>query len=539
MEDLDNFLSEAQNYKNNNISIKIIQYIVSINLFKNTYRLLNFKFFREFKLKKVYKNNYLIRIDEPNSNIIITKEGKFETGFKLSINEIGNLIIFLYDKIKNNKLYKKEKIKESLSNFSDLKIELENFYKKYNFLQNIPKLFNLINEKLDCLLFIHEKNESYGYENISFLNYKNLFYLKCISEKGEILTLKKNIYNNFYTNDYCVRTNENELNVNLYLKIMKRLIEIRKIKLQLLYERNPFLNYLININDENSNNIQENFDSEYYKKKEDEKIINKRKLHSSFTFNKTNHILNKYLNDKNSSKNNVINLKQQINYNNNFNKNNRIKFWKSFVLNSKIKKLDEKSNEKETKSKEKIIRNLKNKKIQENYIKRLEKAYNGKNIKKRNVLFIDKNKKERNFSFIYLNSKIKNSKNFFSSNNINKFSNSFNLNNNILMNKGINTIDTYKNKNSFNNNSKIISKSYSNDQLLKNKFCNNFKEKIKNEIPDYLFNKNNNKSEIKININSYKIFKKENYIESRNENIIRTTRNFYIRFKNKIKLVKK
>ena len=183
MEDFDNFLSEAQNNKNSNINLKIIQYIVSINIFKNTYRILNFKYFKEFKIKEVYKNNYLIRINEPNSNIIITKEGKFQTGFKLSINEIGNLILFLYDKIKNNILFKNEKIKENLLKFSDLILELENFNKKSNFLQNIPKLFNLINEKIDCLLFIHEKNESYGYENISFLNYKNLFYLKCIIEK--------------------------------------------------------------------------------------------------------------------------------------------------------------------------------------------------------------------------------------------------------------------------------------------------------------------------------------------------------------------
>ena len=510
MENFDNFLSEAQNKTNSNINIKTIQYIVSINIFKNTYRILNFKYFKEFKIKEVYKNNYLIRINEPNSNIIITKEGKFETGFKLSINEIGNLIIFLYEKIKNNILYKNEKIKENLQKFSDLKLELENFNRKYNFLQNIPKLFNLINEKIDCLLFIHEKNESYGYEKISFLNYNNLFYLKCISEKGEILTLKKTIYNNFYNNDYCVRTNENELNVNLYLKIMKRLFEIRKIKLQLLFDRNPFLNYLININDENNNKNIENFDSEYYKKKEDEKIINKRKLHSSFTFYNKNNILNKNL--KISSNKNLIFL--------NKNNKNRIKFFKSFVINSKKNIFDEKSNEKEIKTKEKINRNLKNKKIQENYIKRLENAYKGKNIKKRNVLFI------------------KNKKNNFNSNKNLIFSNTFNLNNNNnnVLNKGINTIKTYKNKNSFLN-SKLISKSYSNDFLLKNKFFDN---KIKNEIPNYLINKNNNnKSEIKININSYKIFKKLNYIESRNENIIKTTRNFYIRFKNKITLIKK
>ncbi len=503
MEDFDNFLSEAQNNKNSNINLKIIQYIVSINIFKNTYRILNFKYFKEFKIKEVYKNNYLIRINEPNSNIIITKEGKFQTGFKLSINEIGNLILFLYDKIKNNILFKNEKIKENLLKFSDLILELENFNKKSNFLQNIPKLFNLINEKIDCLLFIHEKNESYGYENISFLNYKNLFYLKCISEKGEILTLKKNIYNNFYNNDYCVRTNENELNVNLYLKIMKRLIEIRKIKLQLLFERNPFLNYLININDEINKNHIENFDSEYYKKKEDEKIINKRKLHSSFTFFNTNKIKNS--NEKNISKKNLIFL----------NKNRS----KSFIINLK-KILLEKSKEKEIKTKEKINRNLKNKKIQENYIKRLENAYKGKNIKKRNVLFIEKNKKN--------SSKKNNFSNTFNLNNNNN-----NNNNNNVLNKGINTIKTFKTtKNSFFN-SKII-KSYSNDFLFK------FNDKIKNEIPDYLINKNNNnKSEIKINIHSYKIFKKLNYIESRNENIIKTTRNFYIRFKNKITLIKK
>lgn len=54
---------------------------------------------------------------------------------------------------------------------------------------------------------------------------------------------------------------------------MKRLFEIRKIKLQLLFDRNPFLNYLININDENNNKNIENFDSEYYKKKKMKKLL--------------------------------------------------------------------------------------------------------------------------------------------------------------------------------------------------------------------------------------------------------------------------
>ena len=254
-----------------------INYLCSINILKSFPRfILKKKLFNHFGFKNFIKDKYLLRAKEINNDIIFLKDGVFEVSFSGKLNDLSDLINLIYIEYINlaNKKERDELDQNIISNVKLMEYQkhkinaiFQRFIKEdfsyVLFLVNAPSIFGLretetripkiiINEKKKI------KEKIYVYQsNIS---------VKCHSLKGEYIYIDKNIfYKYIYGTDSEVQDETKVYVLDFLRKIMKRLLNIRYIKLW-----NLFLSIGIN------KNLYSNINLEKMQKNEDiYNVVNK------------------------------------------------------------------------------------------------------------------------------------------------------------------------------------------------------------------------------------------------------------------------
>ena len=224
-----------------------INYLCSINILKNYPRfILEKKLFNNFGFKNFIKDKYILKSNEINNNIIFLKDGIFEVSFSGKLNDLSNLINLFYKEY-NNLANKKEReeLGENLVNNVKLlkpqKYKIERLFQRdineefsyILFLVNAPSIFGfretetkiskiIINEKKKTKEKIHE--------------YISNICVKCNSSKGEYIYIDKNIfYKYIYGTDSTVQDETKNYVLDFLRKLIKRLLNIRYIKLWNLF----------------------------------------------------------------------------------------------------------------------------------------------------------------------------------------------------------------------------------------------------------------------------------------------------------------
>jgi len=236
-------------------------YIISTFIFKNfSVRLMQNRFFQNFVILSSKKGEYILQQMEKNDKIILIKQGTYEIGLKTSLKEIPQIIHFFYKKIRlneneiknltidNNCKYNNNKFEhsnESIYIFHTIEIlrkKILDMLKEDKQFENISKelvsIQQLYNMKFDTVITIINSNNIFGFDDMDYENGLNLFYIKCTSD-GEYLTLDKEIYPIICKAEESVKENEIKFVRLEIAKIISRLLEIRKIKLSTFSEMNP------------------------------------------------------------------------------------------------------------------------------------------------------------------------------------------------------------------------------------------------------------------------------------------------------------
>ena len=238
-----------------------INYLCGLNLLKSYPRfILERKLFNHFAFKTFQKDKYVLKTGEINNNIIFLKDGIFEMSFTGKLNDIDDLINFYYSQYTH--IIKKKEVEEKeeelvnnikIINMQKTKIE-RLFQKDINeefsyilFLVNAPSIFGFRpTEKKKSEIVINNKENTAQTINIYYSN----FNVKCYSTKGEYIYIDKNIfYKHIYNMDGLVQDETKNSLIEFFRKTMKRLLNIRYIKIWNLFLANGvYKNLNLNIN---------------------------------------------------------------------------------------------------------------------------------------------------------------------------------------------------------------------------------------------------------------------------------------------------
>ena len=422
-----------------------INYLLSINILKTFPRfILEKKLFNYFGFKNFIKDRYILQANEINNNIIFLKDGIFEVTFTGKLSDLSDLINLYYIEY-NNLATKKERdeLDENITNIVNLmgyqQHKIETIFQRYIeeeftytlFLVNAPSMFGFKEtEKKISKTFLNSKKEK---DKIYY--YQSNIYVKCYTSKGEYIYIDKNIFYKFiYSTDAIVQEETKSYVLEFLLKFLRRLINIRYIKLWNLFILNgkekklisninlekmqqnediyKVVNKLLSILKEGqlySNEISK-YVSDYYDKiKKNNKI--KKQLIKSIHQNYEKDKFQKFIE---SSQSNEIKKDRIFTYNT---KKFKINYNKSafYILNTNLNNSTKKENRKDNRYTKKII-----KKRNENLINSsTKKDIRFKQIKLKTHNLIRTNSTENNNytntynkniseSQIFTNSKIKN-----------------------------------------------------------------------------------------------------------------------------------
>ena len=238
-----------------------INYLCGLNLLKSYPRfILERKLFNHFAFKTFQKDKYVLKTGEINNNIIFLKDGIFEMSFTGKLNDINELINFYYNQyihiIKKKEVEEKEE--ELVNNIKIInmqKSKIERLFQKdineefsyILFLVNAPSIFGFRpTEKKISEIVINNKENTTETVNIYYSN----FCVKCYSSKGEYVYIDKNIfYKHIYNTDGLVQDETKNCLIEFFRKTLKRLLNIRYIKIWNLFLANGVdKNLNLNIN---------------------------------------------------------------------------------------------------------------------------------------------------------------------------------------------------------------------------------------------------------------------------------------------------
>lgn len=207
-------------------------FILSTYVFKGySIKLLQNRYFHSFVITKCSKCSVILNPGD-NNKIFLIKEGTFETGINISMKDITNIIMFYFEKIKNVK----EKDEELINIYYDIqKMNKENEKILYN-LKQIKELYKFFCSKSYLKISTLDAPDLFGFIDMSYENNENIFSIKCSSHAGEYLTLDRTIYNMLRSTDSNVRHLENKFTYLKNKKLVKRLLDIRKIKIKTFLE---------------------------------------------------------------------------------------------------------------------------------------------------------------------------------------------------------------------------------------------------------------------------------------------------------------
>ena len=326
-----------------------IDYLCSINILQSFPRnIMEKNLFNHFGFKNAIKDNYLLKSNEINNNIIFLKDGIFEvsfTGKLYDLSDLINMYYLSYNKLADNK--EMEDLDKNISNNLNLilfqKSKIDIIFQKYIkeeftyilFLVNAPSIFGFrLTEKKLSKVIMNDNNKTEEKINLYYSN----FNIKCHSIKGEYVYIDKNIfYKYIYGTDSLVQEETRLYILDFFRKIMKRLLNIIYIKLW---------NYFLSIGIDES--FYSEFNLEEMKKTGDiYKVVNKLLLVIKEGQICSNDV-SKYISDYFETKRKISqNIKQSIKINN---KNYQgEKFKKIIALKYHNKKAEKKILEKKAK----------------------------------------------------------------------------------------------------------------------------------------------------------------------------------------------
>ena len=227
-----------------------INYLCNINILKSFPRfILERKLFNHFAFKTFQKDKYILKTNEINNNIIFLKDGIFEVSFTGQLNDLTDLINFYYNQY--SLIIKKKDNEENEDNFVN-NIKIMNFQKS-----KVDRLFQKdINEEFSYILFLVNAPSIFGFRQTEkkkpkiVINSKdnttetiNVYYsnfnVKCFSSKGEYIYIDKNMfYKHIYGMDGFVQEQTKNYCIDFFRKTIKRLLNIRYIKIWNLFLAN-------------------------------------------------------------------------------------------------------------------------------------------------------------------------------------------------------------------------------------------------------------------------------------------------------------
>jgi len=306
-----------------------VNYLCNINILKSFPRfILERKLFNHFAFKTFQKDKFILKTNEINNNIIFLKDGIFEVSFTGKLNDLGDLINFYYNQFLH--IIKKKDNEENEDNFAN-NIKIMNFQKSkierlfqkdineefsyILFLVNAPSIFGFRQtEKKKSKIVINNKENTTETINIFFSN----FNVKCFSSKGEYIYIDKNMfYKHIYGMDGFVQEETKNCCIDFFRKTIKRLLNIRYIKIWNLFLANGVVKNLnLNIDWDKI----ENNDDIYTAVDKLLSILNEGQLYSNE--------MSKYINDYFEQKKQIIQ-----------NQKNKIKLFNQNYQSEKIKKL--------------------------------------------------------------------------------------------------------------------------------------------------------------------------------------------------------
>ena len=536
----------TETYKKN-----IINYICNTGIFNGFPKdILRKKFFPVFVFKKNKKNELIIKQNEFNDNIVLIKEGIYEIIFTGNMVDIYNLINAYHKKLfllnKNNE--QDDEIHKKVMKMKDQKAKIEKIFGNEMYKTEKYKILLIESPSTFGLREVEEKVKIDDKEENSSYHYMSYYDVKCSSIKGEYILIDKNtFYRQIYSTEYTVQECTKAISLQIIIKLINRLLNIRLSKIYSLFLEKGFNKDFLNDKNNkegNLNNLNFNYSQDFYKRinslidncNEDKLLSNNLE---EYVFNYFENKKEKYLREKREFKNRKEKFKQNkikktllkensdsdfINNNTNTNLknfsitrvssavNNRSKI--SFALDKKIDKFHLSKKEKLI-----LIPVIKNKRNKKKFadLKYFDKNSKGnlspKNIKKK--FEIQANKLYKGNDSIYdsvLTHKIKYKNNYFVYPKEKLF---YRGKHDLCSQK--NEIEDYKNSiNVYNRKPKI--------NILGGKHLV--------DIPKLLFNKSKSAYELKTQ-------NQENFIKNRSNYVINITRSFFTKkkdFNRKIRL---
>ena len=224
-----------------------INYLLSINILKSFPRfILEKKLFNHFAFKNFIRDKYLLKTNEISNDIIFLKDGIFEVSFTGKLGDLTKLINLFYNEynfLANKR--EREELDETIINNVKLmehqKHKIESIFQRFIndefsyilFLVNAPSIFGFREtESRKTKIIIDEKKQT---KEKIYVYHSNIC-VKCHSSKGEYIYIDKNIfYKHIYGTDSLVQEETKSYVLDFLRKIMKRLLNIRYIKLWNLF----------------------------------------------------------------------------------------------------------------------------------------------------------------------------------------------------------------------------------------------------------------------------------------------------------------
>lgn len=218
----------------------MINYLIHTKIFKSiSYKTIEDKYLNFFAFKNSVMDEYIIKREEINSNIIIIKSGSFEISFNGNIKDVFDLINCYRD------------------NFSDLnekKYEMSDtiFRKIYKLNENRRKIEKLFGEEKDIMnelkLFIINSSSIFGLKESEKLiennKYLSFYDIKCLSSEGEYVLLDKRIfYRQIYGTDFKVKEETRTYIKEFAEKAINRLIHLLYAKIWNILTKNDMKNF--------------------------------------------------------------------------------------------------------------------------------------------------------------------------------------------------------------------------------------------------------------------------------------------------------
>ena len=259
-------------------------FILSLQVFKGlSLNVLQKKYFTNFIIHKIEKNSFAIKENENMQYIYLFKQGTYEHTINTSLYGVTDIINTLYDKVKSimnnnsnntsnsNSSSMYDKIKSNVVMLGeDIKQMKQENDTINSIAKEVPLLKRFYYDKIVFKIYTSDTHELLGFDDLCLKNNESIFSVKCVSTIGEYLMLSKYIYNDMSDNNNDVLKREKEYCYMKNNKTIKRLLDIRKSKIQTFIDQYKINNILhlkgyidphksnedmqtINVNDSQSN----------------------------------------------------------------------------------------------------------------------------------------------------------------------------------------------------------------------------------------------------------------------------------------------